>query len=148
MFDGPDAGNHLRHEVVMNLRTLLSVYAVLIGVGGLIFLLLPEQNLAVYGFTSVGALAVVLSRFAGAMGIALGVIAWRARAAGASPERDAIVLGIIVANALSAIVTLFGALSGAFNRAAWVPVVSYTVFTALFVVAARPRLPQKQPAAV
>ncbi len=128
----------------MNLRTLLSVYAVLIGIGGLIWLLVPAQNLGLYGITAADPVAVVLGRFAGTMGIGLAVIAWGARGASASPARNALVLGITVANALGAIVCLLGALSGAFNNFAWVPVVAYAVFTVLFIVAGRGSMAEKQ----
>lgn len=131
----------------MNLRTLLSVYGVLIGVGGLIFLIVPTQNLALYGVQDVGDVSITLSRYAGSMGIAVGVIAWTARAAGPSPARSGLVLGLIIANALSAAVCLLGALSGAFNQAAWFPTAAFAVFAALFVYVGRRNASQAQPAA-
>lgn len=127
----------------MKLRTLLSVYAILIGIGGLIWLLVPAPNLELYGITAPDPVAVLLARFAGTMAIALGVMAWVARGAAASPARNALVLGITVANALGAIVCLLGALSDDLNAFAWAPVAFYGLFTVLFVVAGRTSMAEK-----
>jgi hypothetical protein len=69
--------------------------------------------------------------------VALGVMAWVGRNAAASPARNALVLGITVANALGAVVCLLGALSPALNPFAWVPTGLYAVFAFLFVIAAQ-----------
>lgn len=121
----------------MKLRPLLSVYAVLTGIGGLIWLFLPVQHIRLYGVATPDPIAVLVGRFAGSMAVALGVMAWIARGAGASPARNALVLGITVANALAFAVCLFGALTEELNAAAWVPVTFYAVLTLLFVLAGR-----------
>ena len=122
----------------MNVRTLLAVYAVLIAIGGLFWLLAPAQFLGMYGIDAPEYVAVLLGRFAGSMAVSFGVMAWLARDMPASPARDTLVIGITLANALGFAVCLPGALSGVFNASAWVPVISYAVFTGLFVVVARP----------
>jgi len=121
----------------MNVRTLLSVYAALVGIGGLIWLIAPTQSLGLYGVTPPDPVAVLLARYAGTMLIALGIMAWIGRSATASPARSALVLGITVANALGAVVCLLGALSPALNAVAWVPTASYALFTVLFVITAQ-----------
>ena len=121
----------------MNLRILLSVYAVLMALGGLIWLLLPAQHLVLYGVTAPDPLALLLGRFAGTMAIALAVMAWNARRAPRSPARHALVLGITVANTLGAAVCVLSAMSGRLNAFAWGPVGSYVLFSVLFIIAGR-----------
>jgi hypothetical protein len=127
----------------MKLRPLLSVYAVAVGIGGLIWMLLPVQSIRLYGVAAPDPIAALLGRYAGTMAVALGVMAWIARGAADSPARNALVLGITVANALGFAVCLFGALTEELNAAKWVPVTSYAVFTLLFVLAGRASMADK-----
>lgn len=131
----------------MRLRILLSLYAVLMGIGGLVWLLLPARHLGLYGLAAPDSVAVLLGRYAGTMAVALGMMAWIARDAAASPARNALVLGIIVANGLGAIVCFLGALSAELNVFAWIPTAGYALLTVLFVVAGLGGVAEK-PAAV
>ena len=124
----------------MNLRTVLSAFAVLIVLGGLAALLVPGTMMHFYGVGTPDAVAVVLLRAVGAMGIGVGLMAWSARGADDSAARNALVPGLTVFNGLSAIALLLGALSGLFNAFAWVPVAAYAIFTVLFLAAGRARM--------
>ena len=64
-------------------------------------------------------------------------MAWTGRAGEAGKARDAIVLGLTVLNALSAVVAVVPALSGVFNGLAWAQAALYAVFTVLFAMAGR-----------
>ncbi len=46
-------------------------------------------------------------------------------------------LGFIILNGLAAIVSVLGALSGAYNQLAWGPVATYNLFTLAFVLVGR-----------
>ena len=121
----------------MNLRTLFSVFAGLILVGGVGALLTPGTMMGVYGVASPSIVALLLLRAVGAMGIGVGVMSWSARGAEPSTARNALVLGLSVLSGLSTVVTTLAALSGEFNAFGWVVVVLYALFTVLFVMASR-----------
>lgn len=121
----------------MQLRAVLSAFAVLITIGGLGALLVPTAMMTFYGVAAPDAVAVVLLRAVGAMGIGVGLTAWLARGAEASPVRSALVLGLTVLNGLSAVVLVMAARSGHFNAFAWVPVAAYALFTVLLASSGR-----------
>lgn len=123
---------------MLNLRTLLPIYAVLVLIGGLVAIAVPAPYMSLYGVTAPDAAAVVLLRVVGAAGIGLAVMCWFARNAAASPARDALILGLAVTNALTGIVLVMGALSGSFNALSWMPAAMYLIFAVLFGLAARP----------
>lgn len=130
----------------MKLRALLAVYAVLIAVGGLVSLFVPAPYMSLYGVTDPDTAAIVLLRVVGATGIGLAAMAWYARNADASTARDALVLGLTVMNALTAIVLFTGAWSGGFNALAWVPAALYALFTVLLAIAGRASMAPKSAA--
>ena len=121
----------------MPLATVFSVYAVVTAVFSIALLLLPNELMAVYGAHALDTLQVILSRFIGGLFGGLAVMAWTGRASEAGKARDAIVLGLTVLNALSAVVAVVAALSGVFNALAWAQAGLYAVFTLLFVLAGR-----------
>jgi hypothetical protein len=121
----------------MPLATLFSVYAVVTAVFSIALLLIPNELMAVYGAHALDTLQVILSRFIGGLFGGLAVMAWTGRASEAGKARDAIVLGLTVLNALSAVVAVVAALSGVFNALAWAQAGLYAVFTLLFVLAGR-----------
>ncbi len=121
----------------MPLAALFSVYAVVTAVFSIALLLIPNELMAVYGAHALDTLQVILSRFIGGLFGGLAVMAWTGRASEAGKARDAIVLGLTVLNALSAVVAVVAALSGVFNALAWAQAGLYAVFTLLFVLAGR-----------
>lgn len=121
----------------MQLRPLLSLYAVVTGFFGVALLGVPGPLMGVYGAASLDTLATILSRFIGGLFAGLAVMAWAARAAEGGKARDAMVLGLTVLNGLSAVVGVVAALSGVFNALAWAQAGLYALFTVLFVMAAR-----------
>jgi hypothetical protein len=121
----------------MPLATVFSVYAVVTAVFSIALLLIPNELMAVYGAHALDTLQVILCRFIGGLFGGLAVMAWTGRASEAGKARDAIVLGLTVLNALSAVVAVVAALSGVFNALAWAQAGLYAVFTLLFVRAGR-----------
>jgi len=120
----------------MKPNVLLSVYAVLAAVfcGGLLFV--PGFWIALYGGT-VDPQAIALLRLVGALFGGLAVMAWAGRNAPPSQSRDAMLLGFLVLNGLSAFVAVLIALSGVYNAFAWGPVACWGLFTVAFAVSWR-----------
>lgn len=102
----------------MNLKTLLSITAVYMSVLGLGFILVP---LAI-GRGAVPADAppalIAYLRVFGATFLGIGVLNWKARNAGASAARDAIILGNIVGFSVGPLMDVWGLLTGA-RQLAW-----------------------------
>lgn len=120
----------------MQLRIVFTAFAVVTAIGALVSLVAPAQYMGLYGIDPDTA-AVVLLRVIGGIGIGLAVMAWLARDVEPSPARHAMVLGLTVANALAAIVLVFGALSGFANTLAWLPPAFYAAFAIAFAIAGR-----------
>lgn len=121
----------------MNIRTLFSVFAVLIGIGGIVAIAAPAFMLAAYGVQDADPVSMALLRYVGATGVGLAVMAWFARNAEASSTRDALVLGLTVMTGLAAIVLFVTMLSGPFNMFGWLPVAMYAIFALLFTLVGR-----------
>ena len=120
----------------MKLNSLLAIYA-LVAVGFCVGLLLvPAFWITLYG-AKADPQATVLLRLTGALFGGIGVMAWAGRNAEPSSSRNAMVLGLGVANALAAFVAVAGALSGVYNQFAWGPVATFSVFAIGFAFWAR-----------
>lgn len=121
----------------MNLRVLLSAYGVLSVIGGVLWIAMPGPLIGFFGASSAGPVAAFLATMFGAAAIGVGVMAWMARGAEASPARNALVLGLTLTNLLWFGLLVRGALSGEFNHWAWFPVSAYALWTLLFVMVGR-----------
>lgn len=117
----------------MKLKTLFTIYSVAAIIICLNFLLVPGFWISLYG-ASVDSQASFLFRLIAAPFGGLAVMAWVGRAAEPSRSRDAMVSGLIVVNALAAIVAVYGALSGVYNQFAWGPVGMFGMFAFSFVL--------------
>jgi hypothetical protein len=126
----------------MKLRMVLSVYAVLMLIGAVVSLAVPAQYMEFYGVVP-DATAVLLLRAIGAAGVGLALMAWLARNANASPALDAMVLGLTVMSAITAVVLAMGAASGRYNALAWVPAGLYALFAVWFGIAGRASMTPK-----
>jgi len=122
--------------MLMKLNTLLSIYAV-VAVGFCVGLLLvPAFWITLYG-AQVDPQATLLLRLTGAFLGGIGVMAWAGRNAEPSRSRNAMVLGLGVANALAAFVAVAGALTGVYNQFAWGPVATFGTFAIGFAFRSR-----------
>ncbi len=110
----------------MNLKNLFLVNAIVAGVFGLIFVLLPEQTLAQYGISLMPKAGILMARLFGAALLALGIVSWFARDMGAEAQ-DGIMLAIIVGNGGGFIISLFAQLDGVANNLGWSTVAIYLV---------------------
>jgi hypothetical protein len=111
----------------MNLRTFLTIAAVVALAYAVGLILMPSILNSTYGFgTSESEL--LLARFFGVELLVLGVITWLARdftGAGVRP----IITGSVIGNAVGTIVALMGALNGVMNSVGWSAVAIYLLLT-------------------
>ncbi len=121
----------------MNLKMLLSIYAVFMAVVGAGFLIVPSAVMSLYLVPPLDVLETSLARSIGAMAIGLGVMCWTARTAEASKARDALILGLTVVNGLSAAVAVLTAVAAGGNWSIWADAVLLALFMVLFIVTGR-----------
>ncbi len=107
----------------MNVRTFLTIAAVIAFLFGLGFVIIPGGVAALYG-VMLDPIGTYIAQLFGAALLALGVINWSARDA---REMDGVLLGNLVANATGFLVTLFGQVgqAGGINALGWATVVLY-----------------------
>lgn len=89
----------------MRFRTLMSINAVVTAVFGTAFLFVPGQVVSMYGVQETPALN-YLGQLSGSSLISVAVLAWRARGAGESDARRAIVLSFFVLYGIGFILSL------------------------------------------
>ncbi len=121
----------------MNLKMLLSVYAVFLGVGAAAFTVGPSVVMSVFGNPPLDERETFLAWMASAPLIGLAIICWTTRLAEASKTRDAVILGLTV---VSGLFTVLGVLAGIANYGNWVVWAATAVhvsFTVLFIVTGR-----------
>jgi len=112
----------------MKLNALMVVSAVVAGVFGLAFVLVPGQLVSLYGITADAPLRYIAQLFGAAL-LALAVAAWQARNATDTGVR-ALVLGFAIGDTAGVVVALLGQLAGVVNALGWSTVVIY-LFLAL-----------------
>jgi len=117
------------------MKLLLSVYAIITAIFGILAFVVPATVISWYSPLPANAVAETGFRLAGSLGIGLAILGWYARTTTAG--RSAIVLAIILTNALGCIAASLAATSGAFNGGAWFEVVSYALWTIAFILVAR-----------
>ncbi len=121
----------------MNLKMLLSVYAVLMAVVGAGLLVVPSAFMSLYLVPPLDVLETGLARIIGAVSIGLGVMCWTARTAEASVARDALILGLTVVNGLSAVVAVLAGMAAGGNWSIWADAALLGLFMVLFIVTGR-----------
>ena len=120
----------------MNLKILLSAYAVFATASGAALLLIPSTifSSSMYGLPPLDDLETSLARSVGAAFVGLGVMCWAARTAEVSKARDALMLGLMVANGLGAVVS---AMSAGGNWVIWAEAGFLALVAVLFIVIGR-----------
>lgn len=103
----------------MKLSFLLLAKAIISVVSGLALLLLPSAFMGLAGVT-LDASGVVMARMVGALLVGIAVMCWLARAADPSVGREALVLGLFVADTLGFVVILLAQLAGLMTAFGWV----------------------------
>ncbi len=84
------------------LKLILSVYAALLLVAGVVFFAFPSATLALYSALSLSVLESILAQSLGAVMMGLGVVCWAARSR--AKKRGPLMLGLIVTSSLWTVV--------------------------------------------
>ena len=107
----------------MNLRTFLTIAAVVALVYALGLILMPAFMASTYGLGT-SASEILLSRFFGVELLVLGLITWLAKDLTGDSVRP-IITGNLIGNAVGTIIALMGTLSGVMNSVGWSAVAVY-----------------------
>ena len=108
----------------MKLSTMFVIYAAISAIFGLAFVFVPETSLALYGIM-LGPGGILIARLFGAALLEFALLSWLARNAGDSEARKAIILAVVIGEAVGFIVALLGQLSGEVNALGWSTVAVY-----------------------
>jgi heme A synthase len=99
---------------------------------GVLWLLVPEMLLAVWGTPHPDAIAVYMARRYGALFFGYAIILWLTRSAGPSPARKAILAGSAGLTTVITVVSLVGVLTGVVGPAVWSAVLVEALLAAAF----------------
>jgi hypothetical protein len=108
----------------MKLSALMTVNAVIAGLFGIAFVVVPVRLLAIYGITADAQLALIGQLFGAAL-LGYALLTWTARNAAASDARGAIVLALFVSDGIGFVVGLIAQLRNVVNQVGWSTVVIY-----------------------
>jgi hypothetical protein len=108
----------------MKLSALMTVNAVIAGLFGIAFVVVPVRLLAIYGITADAQLALIGQLFGAAL-LGYALLTWTARNAAASDARGAIVLALFVSEGIGFVVGLIAQLRNVVNQVGWSTVVIY-----------------------
>ncbi len=106
--------------------TISSIFAILYGLG---FLLLPGPSIAMYGAEPEPHL-ILLIRYFGSALLAFGVLQWFSKDFRDWDAVRAVLIAVIILNAVGLLVTLAGMGEGLLYSTAWSSVILYAVFLA------------------
>jgi len=116
----------------MNLRNLFRVSAVILILGGFVWLLAPQANAASLGYELDPYGAYILQQL-GVSTVAIGILLFLVSGMAHSPARQAMVTAMLVQQGLSGIVALLAVLGGAIpGGAGWFNVAFNLVFALAF----------------
>lgn len=116
----------------MKLSTWMAAKAVVCIVFGIGFVLMPQFLGSIYAM-SLDPSGTLMARLFGAAFIFEAIVLWLAKnSPGSDPATRAIVIAVVVSNAIGFIVTLLATLSGVWNALGWLPVALYLVFGLVF----------------
>jgi hypothetical protein len=110
----------------MKVTALMVVNAIVAGLFGIGFVLVPDLLLSQYGITTDAPFELVGQLFGAAL-IGFAALTWTARNATDSDAGRAILLALFVADAIGFAVALIGQLGGIVNALGWSTVVIYLV---------------------
>ena len=112
----------------MNFKTLMLIKAVVCLVFAFLLLFFPKMLLSLMG-ADLGPGGVYAARLYGAALTGNLMLTWYAREAGPSKARRALILDLMVYDAVGLIVTIVAVLSGVLNWLGWGIVIIYLFFT-------------------
>ena len=111
----------------MKLNMFMVIVAIVAGLFGLGFVFIPDQVLSYYG-AAPDASAHYMAQLFGAALLGFAVILWLCKDAEDSPARQAILLGLFVAEGVGFVVALIVQLGGGINALGWSTVLIYLLF--------------------
>jgi hypothetical protein len=111
----------------MKLNMFMVIVAVVAGLFGLGFVFIPDQVMSYYG-TTPDASAHYMAQLLGAALLGFAVILWLCKDVDDSPARQAILLGLFVAEGIGFVVALITQLGGGINALGWSTVLIYLLF--------------------
>ena len=109
----------------MKLSMMMIINAVVAAVFGVAFVLVPSQSISLYGIEEASEILILVLRLMGASFIGFAVLTWLARNASDSDARRAIVLALIVSDAIGFIAALIAQLADVVNSLGWSTVAIY-----------------------
>ncbi len=112
----------------MSLKTVFTLLSIFAGFFALVFLLMPETSLSIYGPTDTLAL-VLMTRFFGSALLAVALITFFLKDAEFTKEIKSVVLALIISEIVGFFVALWGQLTNLVNNYGWFTVVLYGFFT-------------------
>jgi len=113
----------------MTAKTFLTISSIFAIFYGLVFLLLPGPSIAFYG-TEPESHLILLMRFFGSTLLAFGVLEWFGRNFRDWEAVRAVLIAVVILNAVGLLVTLGGVAEGLFNSTVWSSVILYAAFLA------------------
>jgi hypothetical protein len=111
----------------MKLNIFIIIVEVVAGLFGLGFVFIPEQVLSFYGTAPVASTS-YMAQLLGAALLGFAIILWLCKDAEDSPLRQAILLGLFVAEGVGFVVVLMAQLGGGINALGWSTVAIYLLF--------------------
>ena len=108
----------------MKLSALMTVNAVVAGLFGIAFVVVPARFLAIYGIAVDAQFALVGQLFGAAL-LGYAVLTWTARNAAPSDARGAIVLALFLSDAIAFVIALTAQLRNVVNQVGWSTVAIY-----------------------
>jgi len=108
----------------MKLSIFMVIAAIVAALFGLGFVFVPEQLMSYYG-AAPAAPASYMAQLFGAALLGFAVILWLCKDAEDSPMRQAILLGLFVAEGVGFVIALINQLGGGINALGWSTVVIY-----------------------
>lgn len=115
----------------MNLRNLFTINAVIAGLFGLAFVLVPGPLTDLYD-AELSDAGLYVGRLLGAAFLMFAVVTWGSRDAQDSTARQAIILALFVGFVLGFVVSLVGQLNNIVNALGWTTVAIYLLFSVAY----------------
>jgi Na+-driven multidrug efflux pump len=110
----------------MKIKTLLIINSIVATVFGVLFVIIPDQFLSLYGGDGVvNPQLIYICQLFGAALIGFGLMTWTARDAADSAARKAIVLALFVSDIIGFVVALISQLNNVVNALGWSTVAIY-----------------------
>jgi len=110
----------------MNIKNLMIVNTVIAIIFGVLFVIIPEDVLSLYG-VGAGMQINFMAQLFGAALIGIGLITWNARNSDNSTARKAIIFSLFIADVIGFVVSLIAQLNSVVNTLGWITVIIYLV---------------------